>query len=132
MQGMITDLIQLPAKDRLQRVVNYAFGGDHHVGKITKTIEGNGYEWWKFSVASGIATQDSDELTKLVVASLYYGVRVELVTSGPRRIGFILHPRKVREGAFHEQIITPEKAVENFKASDKIHWINSAENILSK
>ena len=132
MQGMITDLIQLPAKERLQCVINYAFGGDHHVGKITKTIEGNGYEWWKFSVITGIATQDSDELTKLVVASLAYGVRVELVTSGPRRIGLMLHPRKVREGAYHERIFTPQKAVENFKAKDKIHWINSAENILSK
>ena len=126
MQGMITDLIQLPAKDRLQGVVDYAFGGDHHVGKITKTIEGNGYEWWKFSVVSGIATQDSDELTRLVVASLYYGVRVELITSGPRRIGFTLHPRKVREGAYHERIFTPEKAVENFHAKAKIQWINSA------
>lgn len=129
---MITDLIQLPAKERLQRVVNHAFGGNHHVGKITKTIEGNGYEWWKFSVITGIATQDSDELTKLVVASLAYGVRVELVTSGPRRIGLMLHPRKVREGAYHERIITPEQAVENFKAKDKIHWINSAEKILNK
>jgi hypothetical protein len=84
------------------------------------------------SVITGIATQDSDELTKLVVASLAYGVRVELVTSGPRRIGLMLHPRNMREGAFHERIITPEQAVENFKAEDKIHWINSAENILSK
>ena len=129
---MITDLIQLPAKERLQCVVNYAFGGEHHVGRITKTIEGNGYEWWKLSVITGIATQDSDELTKLVVASLAYGVRVEMVTSGPRRIGLMLHPRGKREGAFHERIITPEQAVENFKVKDKIHWINSAENILSK
>lgn len=126
---MITDLIQLPAKDRLQGVVNYAFGGDHHVGKITKTIEGNGYEWWKFSVVSGIATQDSDELTRLVVASLYYGVRVELIASGPRRIGFMLHPRNAREGAYHERIQTPEWAIRCFDAQRRIVFRNEIEEI---
>ena len=126
---MITDLIQLPAKERLQRVVDYTFGGDHHVGKITKTIEGCGYEWWKFAVITGIATQDSDELTKLVVASLAYGVRVELVASGPRRIGLTLHPRNVREGAFHERISTPEWAFRCFDAQRRIAFRNEIEAI---
>lgn len=121
---MITDLIELPPVERMERLVGYAFGGLHHVRGLKKNVEGNGYEWWNFHVFDDISTQDSDILTRVVIASLEYGVRVSVVQSGPGRVGFILHPRKVREGSFHERIDTPEKAVKNFKREDKLRWVN--------
>ena len=121
---MITDLIELPPVERMERLVGYAFGGLHHVYKLKRNVEGNGYEWWRFSIFDDISTHDSDKLTRLVVASLEYGVRVSVVQGGPHRLGVILHPRKMREGSFHERIDTPEKAIKNFNREAKLKWVN--------
>ena len=121
---MITDLIELPPVERMERLVGYAFGGLHHVYKLKRNVEGNGYEWWKFHVFDDVSTHDSDILTRVVIASLEYGVRVSVVQSGPGMVGFILHPRKMREGSFHERIDTPEKAIKNFNREAKLKWVN--------
>ncbi len=117
----ITDLIQLPGRERIERVIDHAFGGSHHVRGLKFTEEPNGYVHARCHVFDGLATYDDDRLTRLVVASLGYGVRVELVQSGPGRVAFLFHPRSVREGGnFWERIPRLYKAEDRFQFNERV------------
>ena len=122
---MITDLIELPPDERMKYLIGYAFGGTHRVGPIKKIGEGTRYIHWRFSVVDGMTSHDDDRLTRLVIASLAYGIRVELIQSGPGRIGVLLHPRNARTGSFCERIDTPEQAVANFNGVGKLEYLNN-------
>jgi hypothetical protein len=97
----IADLIELPAAERIESVINHAFGGLHHVRKFTEHKETK-YSWWSCNVHD-LCTVDSDNLTRLVVAAVEYGIRVEIGTAGPRYLKLRMFPRYAREGAFHER-----------------------------
>lgn len=122
----MTDLIQLQPVERIERVVDYAFGGLHHTRGLKRHKEGNGFEWWEFTVSDGsMATEDADELTRLVIASLEYGVRAEVSGGGPYRIKVRLFPRNQRGGHLHERIRRVSDHLSVFAPAKRLEAINS-------
>jgi hypothetical protein len=73
------------------------YNGAHHVPNIYAC--GNGI---RVAHHGDMATFDGDMLTRLVVLAHDMAVRVEVVPSGPMRVGILLHPRQ-REGRMHER-----------------------------
>src|SRR3990167_5588817 len=69
------------ADTRLRAVVDLAFGGVHHVGKITKYEDGSP-PMWSFTVSEGLSTFDASALTRLVVAAHDQCVRVSIYPGG--------------------------------------------------
>lgn len=99
----MTDLIQLPPAERVESIINHAFGGLHHVRKFTEHKEAR-YSWWTCNVSADIiCTVDLDGLTRLVVSAVEYGVRVEIEPAGPRHLKLLLFPRYQRGGEYHER-----------------------------
>lgn len=83
-------------------------GGEHHISG-TVFDYGRGI---KCSVYSGVlATFDSDRLTRLVVMAHDRCIRVEICTSGPGRVGIVLHKRHTREGCTSRRHPTMEQAL---------------------
>lgn len=79
--------------ERITKVVDYAFGGWHHVNYQKHGVSASN-PWCKFSVYSGsLSTYDYDRLTRLVLAAHKWSVRAEIVQSGPRLLGIWLHCR---------------------------------------
>ena len=110
------DPITQPWQSRCLSVLDYAFGGLHHAGRYKicePTSETFGYV--ETSTFQELSTVDADLLTRLVFASLRFGVRVTVMPSGPRLLKLRLHPRHKREGLLHERIPTPETALEQFR-----------------
>lgn len=95
--------------ERMESVLSVAFRGIHHVPKITKYGDGN--QFWAVNVRSGIATFDSDQLTRLVLAAHHFAVRVEIQSSGPGLVKLLLHTRK-RDGNIYESHPTIQQAIE--------------------
>lgn len=95
MSNNTRDLITLPIKDRIERVLCSTFKGLHNAPKqhwdgMRCTI--NPHD------GGHLATHDSDGLSRLVFAAHIYGIRAELAASGPRRVKIILTPRITRIG----------------------------------
>lgn len=83
-------------------------GGFHHCGDfkpLEDAIEVSEY-------ASNFSTFDFDRLTRVVFHAHDRAVRIELATSGPRRVKFILHRRRGREGSIAYRHPTVEQALE--------------------
>lgn len=99
------------------RVLCYAFGGPHHVRKLEKFPHPD-CPYWTFDAPLGcsLATEDADQLTRLVVAATEYGVRAELSSAGPRYVKVHLHPRFAREGFF------PHGARRLVDHADNFNW----------
>lgn len=87
-------------------------GGDHH-------ITGNVYECGRgirVSIFSGtLATFDFDGLTRLVFLAHDRCIRVELISSGPSRVGIALHKRHTREGSSSQRHPTITEALERHR-----------------
>lgn len=62
-----------------------------------------------------LSTFDFDYLTRLVVLAHDACVRVEIVSSGPGRIGLVLHKRAGRTGSSYERHPTIEEAIERVR-----------------
>lgn len=77
-----------PFETRAMQVINYVWGGIHHVEKIEKTPR-----YWQFSVYGDIATTDFDAATRIVIAAHAFCVRVSIKNSGPRMLKFLLSNR---------------------------------------
>lgn len=92
--------------------LNRVFRGFHHVPGTPKEngrgIEMNSRTWY-------MATCDFDYLTKMVIMSHNWGVRVALMGSGPGMIKFTLHRRHKREGQIGERIETIQDMVEKYR-----------------
>lgn len=84
----------LTKQERLERVIDIAFGGKHHVGKIKR--EGEGYV--RFTYHGDFSTWDWTVMTRLVLACCRYAVRAEVGPGGPRAVSVLLSCRK-RSGA---------------------------------
>jgi hypothetical protein len=83
--------------------------GYHHVSGTFKPC-GRGI---KVHVCdNGLATADFDKLSRLVIRAHDAMVRVALIPSGPRRLGFTLHRRFTRDGGIGERHDTIEAAIE--------------------
>lgn len=122
----MTDLIQLPPVKRMECVIDYAFGGIHHTRGLKKHKESNGFEWWEFTVSDGsMSTEDADELTRLVISSLEYGVRAEVSGGGPYRIKVRLFPRNQRGGFLFERIRRVSDHLSVFSPATRLESVNS-------
>lgn len=81
-------------KERALRVIDVAYGGQHHVW----SLKWNDGRWTSngctFLVGEMAATYDFAELTKLVVACHDECVRGEIRNGGPGRLRVILTPRE--------------------------------------
>ena len=120
----MTDLIQLPAEDRVVSVLAHAFGGLHHVRGFKEHALPD-TPWWECTVSTGdLCTVDSEGLSCLVIASLEYGVRVELDAAGPRRIKLRLHPRYSRGGACWERIPRVSDVLSQFAPASRLERVN--------
>lgn len=62
-----------------------------------------------------LSTFDFDYLTRLVVLAHDACVRVEIVSSGPGRIGLVLHKRTSRTGSSYDRHPTMEEAIERVR-----------------
>jgi len=84
-----TKLSPLTKEERFNFIVNYAFGGWHHVER-KKSLQCA----VKFSVYCGsLSTYDADCLTKLVLSCHAVFVRAEIQQSGPRMVAVTLSTR---------------------------------------
>ena len=83
-------------------------GGFHHVCSGFKPF-GDGITI--HHMGGGFATVDFDRLTRLVILAHDQMVRVQLIPSGPGRIGFALWKRHKRDGAMSERCPTMETAI---------------------
>lgn len=85
-------------------------GGLHHFsGKVHQC----GYGIKINTRSGGWSTYDQDRLTALVVLAHENMVRVEVVPSGPRMVGFELFKRHHRDGRMFERHPTIECAIGN-------------------
>lgn len=94
------DPIHMPNEDRFERVINYAFGGKHHVHKYK---ENSRFAEFNLTTGCGLSTTDFDQLTRLVVASHLYGVRAEIVACNMHFVKVYLHARHKRDGSLYER-----------------------------
>ncbi|MBK6418488.1 MAG: hypothetical protein IPF79_04755 [Ignavibacteria bacterium] len=96
---------------RFERIVDYAFGGLHHVRhyKVEKGMA-------RFLVYQDMSTFDSDLLTRLVIASHQYGVRAEIHPCNFHYLEVYLHPRAQREGATYARHPSPFELIERIVA----------------
>lgn len=92
------DPVELPAEERIERVINHAFGGWHHVKVKERTPK-----YARVNVCQDLSTHDWDLLTRLVVAAHTYGVRVEIAPCNMHFVSVWLHPRFTREGSLTDQ-----------------------------
>jgi hypothetical protein len=81
--------------------------GFHHVGAEFKP---HGYGI-KVAFSGSLATWDSNTLTRLIVASHDEMVRVEIVPSGPYRVGIAMWRRHQRDGSIMKRMPTIDEAV---------------------
>lgn len=91
------------------------FGGFHHlVGKITEFGQGINTNCY-----SGVlATFDFDRLTRLVLLAHDRCIRVEIISSGPNRVGIAAWKRKTRNGSMSQRHPTIDEAI----AVHRIHF----------
>jgi hypothetical protein len=83
-------------------------GGFHHVtGEFKAFGEGIAVS----DTHGRWATFDYDRLTRLVVLAHDRMIRVDLVPSGPGRVGFTFWKRHTREGSMFERHPTMEQAI---------------------
>lgn len=90
------------------------FRGRHHVPARIYTC-GRGI---KCNVRAGLSTVDFDYLTRLVVLAHDMCIRVEIVSSGPGRVGVVLHKRQ-RYGDIYERHPTIEDAIEKVREAER-------------
>lgn len=89
-----------------------AFHGEHHAPERIYAF-GRGI---KCSAESHrLSTFDFDYLTRLVVLAHDRCVRLEVVASGPGRIGLVLHKRASRDGSMFERHPTIEEAIQRVR-----------------
>ncbi|MGB1309972.1 MAG: hypothetical protein ACPG47_02120 [Leucothrix sp.] len=92
--------------------LNQLYHGFHHISGEPKE-HGSGIEI--NSREHRLATFDYNYLTRLVLISHEWGVRVNIVGSGPGMIKLILHKRHFREGSISKRHPTIEQAIKDFK-----------------
>ena len=99
------------------QLLSDCFGGAHHVPRLRKC--GHGI---KVSVYSGsLSTFDFDLLTRLVFLAHDRCVRVEIVSSGPGRVGIMLHRRRGRDGDIFERHPSLDDAIADHRRSFPDH-----------
>ena len=88
------------------------FHGEHHAPERIYAF-GRGIKCHANS--HRLSTFDFDYLTRLVVLAHDACVRVEVVSSGPGRIGLVLHKRAGRTGSSYDRHPTIEEAIDRVR-----------------
>ncbi|NDY89775.1 hypothetical protein [Ideonella livida] len=88
------------------------FHGEHHAPERIYAF-GRGIKC--HAESHRLSTFDFDYLTRLVVLAHDACVRVEVVSSGPGRIGLVLHKRAGRTGSSYDRHPTMEEAIERVR-----------------
>lgn len=88
------------------------FHGEHHAPERVYAF-GRGIKC--NAESHRLSTFDFDYLTRLVVLAHDACVRVEIVSSGPGRIGLVLHKRAGRTGSSYDRHPTMEEAIERVR-----------------
>jgi hypothetical protein len=84
------DNVSSASLDKFAQVVNYTFGGWHHV---RNRKDHNGGKTVSFNIGNGIATYDFNELTKLVLVCHLHSIRAEIQQAGPHQLKIFLSAR---------------------------------------
>jgi hypothetical protein len=87
---------QRPFRERALAVIQCAFGGEHHVDKLSWHNGEAGSlldSRCEFRTFGSLATWDYNELTRLVVAAHDYCVRADVRPAGRRSLGVMLSDR---------------------------------------
>lgn len=90
----------------------YVFHGEHHAPERIYAF-GRGIKC--NAESHRLSTFDFDYLTRLVVLAHDACVRVEIVSSGPGRIGLVMHKRAGRTGNSFDRHPTMEEAIERVR-----------------
>lgn len=76
-----------PFEQRAIAIINWAFGGTHH---LRKEVEKDMLPWgarWKLSIhENDLSSFDFSQLTKLVICAHHYAVRVSVQSAGMRLV----------------------------------------------
>jgi len=83
---------------RINDAISYVFFGLHNAPKRHKV--NSHYEAVAVNTMHDLATFDSDKLTRIVIASHRYCVRISVEQSGPHRVKLIFWARQSRTGGF--------------------------------
>lgn len=120
MAGRLTQLTKEAMTDAQRAcfgVLCKVFHGEHHAPDRI-------YAWGrgiKCSVDSTrLSTWDFDYLTRLVVLAHDECVRVEIVSSGPGRIGLALHKRSGRQGPMYDRHPSMEEAIARVRGGGEV------------
>lgn len=92
----------------------HAYGGAHHVGKVTL---GAGERYLAVTHHGSTATADGADLTRLVIAAHEVAVRLEIQPGGPHGLRILLHPR-IRSA----RIATNHPTIDNAIATLRERW----------
>jgi hypothetical protein len=82
-----------PFRERAERVIDVAYGGQHHVFSLKWAYRGYVGEVCTFLVNEGAATYDFSDLTRMVTSCHDACVRGEIRNGGPGRLRIVLTPR---------------------------------------
>lgn len=99
-----------PPEERILRVLEITYRGIHHAPKIHK----HSPRYWTVNNYGDLSTYDWDTLTRLVIAAHDLAVRVEIGSSGPRRVKLHLSAR-TRTGEMTERHPTIDEAIDRFR-----------------
>ena len=107
MEDRIIDVRTVPPQERIEKAVEQAFYGLHHVKVRVKNER-----YWKVSFTGDVSTYDTNYLTRVVLSAHKYGVRFQLCSSMRGTTVFMVHPRATRDGKVwdrHPNILTAMK-----------------------
>jgi hypothetical protein len=100
-------------KEEAERFFHRFFRGAHHCPDI-KPFGGG----WKVATYTGLATFDSECLTRLVFLAHDLCVRVKIIRSGPGRVGIAMWQRRTRQGSSVDRHPTLDQAILSWRESN--------------
>ncbi len=111
----MNDPITLPLEKRLQSLMQWAFGGEHHLKRVTQ----KGC-YWELVTHGDLSTFDSGNLTALVLACSVLGLRAQIEPHGPRHLKILVHGRNERDGSVMRRIPSPSEIIMMLEKMDAI------------
>ena len=96
--------------EEAERFFHRHFRGAHHCPEIKEYGTG-----WKVAAHCGLSSFDFEDLTRLVFLAHDMCVRIEIIQSGPRRIGIAMWQRRARDGSSMERHPTIDQALADWR-----------------
>lgn len=105
-----------PQWDGICLILDWVQGAHHLTGKITACGYGNGVE---YNATVELSTFDFGRLTNLVFLAHDRCIRVEIQPNSSSRLKILCHKRKGRRGMFAERHPTIERALRQWRLTNK-------------